>query len=127
MQLSQHFTLAEMACKCGCGGENKPEILTNLKALANALEVLRLAAGKTAVHINCAYRCPAHNKAVGGEDQSLHLTGKAADIRIEGQEPGKTQAVAQLVAVLGGVGSYKTFTHVDIRPRTKGLQARWSG
>lgn len=30
--------------------------------------------------VDCGYRCPAHNRAVGGAPDSAHLAGQAADI-----------------------------------------------
>ena len=39
-----------------------------------------------ALYINSGYRSPAVNRAVGGADNSNHLTGCAADIRVLGME-----------------------------------------
>ena len=33
--------------------------------------------------INSGYRCPAHNKKIGGVDNSAHTKGEAADIEVE--------------------------------------------
>jgi uncharacterized protein YcbK (DUF882 family) len=78
MMLSEHFTLAEFRCRCGCGGESKPEILVNLKKVAAMLEQVRQACGGRAV--TSGYRCPKHNAAVGGAKGSLPLEGKAASV-----------------------------------------------
>lgn len=127
MQLSPHFTLAETACRCGCRGEEAPAILANLKSLCYALEKLRDVGGGRPVTINDAYRCGPHNAAVGGEPQSQHLRGKAADLTIEGLLPSQVQALATRVQEIGGIGHYQTFTHVDIRARIEGHQTTWHG
>ena len=72
------------------------------------------------VKINSGYRCDIHNKEINGSTNSLHLSGKAADIVVHGVSPAKVQQY--LADFDGGVGSYKTFTHVDVR----GYRARWS-
>tara|TARA_R110000765_G_scaffold288882_3_gene385097 strand:- start:483 stop:743 length:261 start_codon:yes stop_codon:yes gene_type:complete len=72
------------------------------------------------IRINSAYRCPTHNANIGGAKHSKHLEGLAADIDVMGAE---AKVVADIVEQLmesgaipnGGLGRYKTFTHVDIR------------
>jgi hypothetical protein len=49
------------------------------------LEVLRERSGKPIV-INSGYRSPQLNKKIGGVPTSNHLTGCAADIRVENME-----------------------------------------
>ena len=63
--------------------------------------------------------CKKHNKDIGGAVKSLHMRGKAADIVVKGVSPAKVQQY--LKDHLGGMGKYKTFTHVDVR----GYVARW--
>ena len=46
--------------------------------------------------INSAYRSPQVNKAVGGAQNSNHLTGCAADIRVAGMEQALRYAVILL-------------------------------
>lgn len=48
------------------------------------LDPLREAYGKP-IYVNCGYRCPELNKAVGGAKNSQHLTGLAADIHVKGE------------------------------------------
>ena len=48
----------------------------------------------------------------------------AADISVKGQTPAAVAAFArQLMPDWGGVGIYKTFTHIDVRE----TQANWLG
>jgi hypothetical protein len=61
------------------------EAIANLKRLTKWLEVLRMLAG-TPIRINSGYRSPQLNKRIGGVPTSNHLTGCAADIRVENME-----------------------------------------
>lgn len=54
--------------------------LGNLATLWNTLNFIREELGKP-IYINSAYRTPSVNKQVGGTIRSLHLQGRAADIR----------------------------------------------
>lgn len=102
---------------------------TRLAALCEVLEVIRAHLGKP-VNILSGFRTIAYNKAVGGEKKSQHVEGRAADIHVPGVEPKAVQAAVQKLfndgrlPALGGLGCYKTFTHIDVRPRKV---ARWNG
>lgn len=127
MQLSPHFALSEMACRDGCGGENDPLIIADLKSLcANVLEPLRAKLG-TPITVNDGFRCAAHNAAVGGVSDSQHLRGRAADIVVPGHSPELVAAMAHHIDSVGGIGTYETFVHVDDRPRSNGVIATWNG
>ena len=116
-QLSAHFKVREFACSDGSDAVFiSPE-------LVEILEKIRVHFGRP-VHINSAYRTPAKNKAVGGAAQSQHMYGLAADITIQGVTPSQIASYAEtLLPGTGGVGIYKSFTHIDVR-RTK---SRWNG
>ena len=118
LQLTTNFFLSEFLHP----GDEYPAdwILYNIYYLANRLQVLRDLLGKP-IHINSGYRSPAHNKAINGASDSFHLKGMAADIVV----PGMTAAEVQkfLKNWSGGLGSYKDFTHIDIRAN----KARWNG
>ena len=97
----------------------------NLQVLAEQLEVLR-EHFNAPVTINSGYRSKSWNEKIGGELNSQHLLGKAADVVVEGISP---DDVADAIEFLidnkmmkqGGLGRYATFTHYDIR----GKKARW--
>ena len=94
-RLSEHFTLAEMcktSVKTADGNIPSHVHIENLKRLCRWLERLRkrwnelYGEGDDPIIINSGYRSPAVNKAVGGAQNSNHLTGCAADIRCLGIE-----------------------------------------
>ena len=73
------FKEKELCCKC-CG-QLPPLARENVEALVeNVLDPLRERYGKPIV-VNSGYRCPKHNKEVGGATNSQHIKGEAADIR----------------------------------------------
>ena len=55
----------------------------NLEGLAKeVLEPVRERLGKPIV-VNSGFRCPIHNRAVGGATGSQHMKGEAADLRFQ--------------------------------------------
>jgi uncharacterized protein YcbK (DUF882 family) len=116
-KVSKNFKVKEFACTDG----TDPIFID--AELVEVLQKIRDHFGK-AVKINSAYRTPPRNKAVGGEAYSQHLYGKAADILVSGITPKKVAEYAEkLMPKKGGIGIYKTFTHVDVRS----TRARWNG
>jgi len=122
--MTKNFSKEEFRSK---DGAHFPyEVKKNLQVLAEQLEVLR-EHFQASIKINSGYRSPEHNAKIGGEVNSQHLIGKAADIVIDGVTPDE---VADAIEFLidgkmmkqGGVGRYDTFTHYDIR----GKKARWN-
>jgi uncharacterized protein YcbK (DUF882 family) len=116
-QLSANFKVKEFACTDG----SDPIFIDS--DLVNVLQKIRTYFGKS-VTITSAYRTPTRNKAVGGETYSQHQYGRAADIKVKGIAPKKVAAYAEkLLPNKGGIGTYSTFTHVDVRS----AKARWKG
>ncbi len=70
-QLTPHFTVSELACRCGCGMLPTQELL-------DFLEAVRLIYGRP-IHIASGARCEAHNQDVGGAPDSAHTRGTAVD------------------------------------------------
>jgi zinc D-Ala-D-Ala carboxypeptidase len=114
--LSPHFTASEIGCRCGCG------TLIYAQPLLDGLEALRARVGKP-IHVNCAYRCPAHNQAVGGAPHSLHLRGEAADICVPSMTARQLYVAAQSIPQFHGFGvsDHAQYLHVDVRA----VPARW--
>lgn len=123
MNLTKNFNITEFHCKDG--SEMPLEVFNNVTDLAVQLEIVR-AHFNAPVTINSAYRSPVYNREAGGAPNSQHLSGRAADIVIDGVTPDE---VADAIEFLidegllkeGGLGRYDTFTHYDIR----GTKARW--
>ena len=120
-----NFKPSEFDCKCGEHCDGPSAYPDRTRHLAWTLQRIRDELGAP-VSINSAYRCPAHNKSVGGASRSLHLSGMAADIAVAGISSrfiaDKIEELIKLGAIPnGGLGRYKTFTHVDIRENP----ARW--
>ena len=95
------------------------------RSLLDQLSVIHRAVGSDApFEIISAYRSPATNQmlqrsSAGVASGSLHLQGKAVDIRLADTRTQHLRDVAQKLA-LGGVGYYASsnFVHLDIgRPR----------
>ena len=111
-RLSINFIAKEFDCSCSeCN-----ETLIDLDHVAK-LQQLRHDLGSS-IHITSAYRCPAHNAAVGGAKNSQHKLGTATDIVVSAMDPNE---VADACEKFDGLGRYDTFTHIDSR----GSSARW--
>ena len=85
MQLSEHFSLEELAASetaARRGIDNTPPqaLMPNLRALAQGLELVRSALHNRPIHVNSGFRCLRLNSEVGGAKDSMHMRGLAADI-----------------------------------------------
>ena len=123
MKLTKDFNRSEF--DCNDGSAMPKEVLLNIQKLANQLQVLRDCLG-VPITVNSAYRSPSYNKKIGGVSNSQHVLGKAADITAKGYTPAQVYArIEELIKsgdmLQGGLGSYSTFTHYDIRK----TRARW--
>lgn len=77
-----HFTFEELT-STSTGLPNSVDTdshLANLASLWNTLNSIREKLGRP-IFVNSAFRTPAVNKQVGGKKRSLHMQGRAADIR----------------------------------------------
>ena len=121
--MTKNFKKSEFDCKCGC--IMPTNVFVNIQKLANQLQYVRDYLDLP-INLTNAYRCPTHNKAVGGVKNSQHVLGKAADIKIKGLTPQEVAVILDRLTtdgdiLQGGIGIYNTFTHFDIR----GKKARW--
>ena len=123
MKITAHFSKEEF--ECNDGSEMPLQVFNNVIEVAENLEVIR-AHFNSPVTINSAYRSPVYNRSVGGAATSQHLSGRAADIVIDGVSPNEVADAIEFLIETGmmkegGLGRYDTFTHYDIR----GEKARW--
>ncbi len=122
VKLSEFFNSTEMDCHGrGCCSET----LINEK-LVEYLSKIREHFGQP-ITITSGYRCPVHNRNVGGATGSRHGKGDAADIVVKGTSP---RTVAQYAESIGikGIGLYETskdghFVHID----TRDVKSFWYG
>lgn len=116
-KLTGNFKVSEFACKDGSDAVLvAPRLVMVLQTIRDHFEA--------PVTISSGYRTPQYNTKVSGVVHSQHCYGTAADIVVKGQTPKAVAAYArQLMPDWGGVGIYKSFTHVDVRE----ARADWKG
>ena len=125
MKSNAYFKEDEFKCKC-CGQLPR---LCPPDGLVDLLIEIREHFDRP-LRINSGYRCPKHNKAIGGAPKSRHVVGDAVDFTIDGV---KTKEVYDWVIETYGSrplgiakklskDPYKGFVHLD----TRGTKARWT-
>lgn len=108
--LSNNFQAYEFDCGCGCSTTKIDD------KLVDYLQKIRDHFGKP-ITITSAYRCPTHNAREGGASKSRHVTGEAADFRVEGIAPREVAKYAETLGIKG-IGLYEAphnFVHIDTR------------
>lgn len=120
-QLSPHFNAHEFRCSCGKIHETliSSELIEKLEALYTTLNCSKII-------VTSGYRCPDHDKAVGGTSSGQHTKGTAADVCCYGQDgqPISSKTVCCKAQDLGFTGianitsSYQ-YTHLDVRTSGK--------
>ena len=115
----KNFKIQEFVCRCGC--QMPPEARQNIEALvAEVLDPVREAYGKP-IYVNSGYRCPKHNKAVGGVPNSQHMKGEAADISLRLTAYSLQDELMKLARIIKEQGRfdqliiYPTFLHVSYK------------
>lgn len=120
--LSENFNSLEFDCHgSGCCSET----IINPK-LVEYVQKIRDHFGKS-ITVTSGYRCPVHNKRIGGATGSRHSKGDAADIVVSGVAPREVAKYAESIGIKG-IGLYETnadghFTHVD----TRDVKSFWYG
>ena len=118
VQLSKNFKSTEFDCHGkGCCSETPidPRLVEVLQNVRDHFGV--------SVHLNCGYRCPAHNAKVSGASaKSKHMEGLAADIAVKGVHPVRVARYIETIPGFAGrIGCYtfddkgNGFVHVDVR------------
>lgn len=110
--LTKNFSRHEFKCRCGCGKiGGSPKFMQGVKMLQKIRDKLGVP-----LVVCSAYRCPKHNKAVGGAAKSRHTFGDAFDIAVpKGLTVDKLAAEARAVGFTG-IGRYykQNFVHMDL-------------
>ena len=114
--LSKNFSRYEFECRDKCGFSTvDTELLDVLQALRTHFKV--------GVFISSGCRCLKYNTRIKGAEHSKHMWGQAADIQVTNVKPKKVaDYLEKTYPGKYGVGRYKNFTHVDVRPIR---MARW--
>lgn len=123
-QLTEHFNAREFRCKCG-----KSHDFLISDELVSKLEQLYAALGCGKIIVNSGYRCPEHDKAVGGTSTGQHTKGTAADVVCYDKSgsviSAKTVCCKAQDLGFSGIanitGAY-TSVHLDVR-----TEAKWYG
>lgn len=94
------------------------QVLGNIKALVhNILDPLRARIGRPII-ITSGYRSKRVNELVGGSISSQHMSGKAADIHIQGYTPRQMDVVYQTIQMCYNFDQlifypYKNIIHIS--------------
>lgn len=101
------------------------ELWQNIAPTLKIADALREMLGVPLVSINSAFRSPAYNSAcVGAATNSCHTRNLALDL-VYACPPGEVVKAAQALRsqgkFKGGIGRYRSFTHID----TRGINADW--
>lgn len=100
------------------------DVEPNVEAMAQAAEKVRAHLGRP-MRVLSWYRCPAYNAKVGGAKASQHRLGRALDFAVKDMTPHQVQVKCeelQAQGVIGGLGYYSGFSHIDI-----GTRRSWTG
>ena len=116
-QLSTHFNAREFRCQCGQSHET-----LIASELVDKLETLYTALNCSKIIVTSGYRCPEHDKAVGGTSSGQHTKGTAADVCCYGQDgqpiSSKTVCCKAQDLGFGGIANITSsyqYTHLDVR------------
>jgi len=115
------FSPSEFHCKCSnrtCIGKTtaiSPVLLQVLEDIRSAF--------KAPIIVTSGWRCPAHNKTVGGALRSQHVQGMAVDIRPRDlKDLPQLRELCRADVRLIGIGVHDAFVHIDVR---KGRRVEW--
>ena len=116
-QLSPHFNAREFRCQCG-----QPHETLIASELVDKLEALYATLNCSKIIVTSGYRCPEHDKAVGGTSSGQHTKGTAADVCCYGQDgqpiSSKTVCCKAQNLGFGGIANITSsyqYTHLDVR------------
>lgn len=101
-----HEKVSRFCCPCCQIDKMEPAAIIMLERLESIVGP---------IIVTSAYRCPKHNKEVGGEPGSLHMQGIAFDI-LSKDGPDRIRLLTEARKLsFGGFGIGKNFIHIDLR------------
>ncbi len=104
--LTANFSLSEFTCKCGCGADHiEIKLVEHLQKVRETLQ--------RPLIITSGVRCHEHNHAIGGLQDSAHMTGFAADIKCSNSRD-RNELLIESLKYFDRIGVYREFIHVDI-------------
>lgn len=126
MQLSKHFSLAEMVAS-GTAKQRRinnyasPAVIENLRTLCALMEQVRYVLGGRPIEVLSGFRNDELNKLVGGSETSAHRYGLACDFR-----PPSHLTLFQAALLIAESGLIfdqlilePTWIHIGLAPATK--------
>lgn len=127
MTKTEHFAPEELMCPCCGRGETQTD-----QRLIDMLEQLHKAMNAKSIVITSGYRCPSHDKEVGGTGDGMHTKGGACDIIVYKKNglPYTSLTVAREAEKIGfaGIGIIDVYAcHVDIRGKIQYANDHWYG
>lgn len=133
-QLTKHINAREIRCKCGKMHATlyDTDTLNKIEHLISAVaDYYNATPEKTHIFLSSGYRCPDHDKAVGGNGKGTHTAGYALDFEMI--VPGKgvdSRVIAALAKDIGftGIGRISDYyIHVDNAPVSMHGGRKWLG
>ena len=115
-RLTANFTLSEMQCPCCKFGNIMQDLADSLQRVRDII--------KRPMIITSGFRCSAHNKAVGGSDNSGHLIGRAVDIKCTNSRH-RYILLKELMKEFCRIGVRSNFIHVDNMIEGKNQDVCW--
>ena len=110
---TKNFTVKELSCQCDhC--KNFEISKMNIPFMLKLQKIRDLMAEP--IVTTSAYRCKAHNEAVGGVSTSFHTKGRAVDIRCTDSVYRANLVQYAITAGCYGIGISSEFIHLDDRP-----------
>ena len=110
--VTEHFRYTDFLCPC-C---DVLKLVPGFYRHVSLLERLRDEIGLPVI-VTSGYRCPVHNKRIGGAPRSWHMLF-ATDITTEDADPEELKRMFECAQDIGfgGIGRYDKHIHLDLRP-----------
>jgi hypothetical protein len=133
---SSHLSWAELACRDAARTPYPAQWrLDRAVVLAVTFEDIRALLGDQPLTVNSGYRTPAYNARLEGSAvKSQHVEGRAIDFTHPTLTPRQVFLAiraaqrAGTLPLLGGLGLYRGFVHMDVRPKNPPRHlAMWAG